>query len=103
MKHGHSTTKSGKSPTYVSWQKMKERCTNPNHIRYRHYGGRGIGICKQWLENFLTFLNDMGERPAGMTLDRIDINRGYEPSNCRWATVSEQNANRKPWLRKKAV
>lgn len=91
--HGH--TRGRRSPTYVTWQSMLARCTNPRHHAWEHYGGRGIAICDRWL-SFEMFLEDMGERPEGKTLDRKDVNGNYEPGNCRWATGSEQVANQRP-------
>lgn len=88
-KHGMSHT-----VTYKSWQDMKSRCTNPNNKSYKDYGGRGINICATWLNSFMTFLKDMGERPIGdYSLDRIDNSLDYSSSNCRWATRKEQNVN----------
>jgi hypothetical protein len=91
-------TRHGKvgSGAHTSWRGMMERCTNPKNRCYRLYGGRGIGVCDRWADGrfgFLNFLADMGERPRGKTLDRIDCNVGYQPSNCRWATPTEQHLN----------
>jgi hypothetical protein len=84
------------SGAYRSWQKMRNRCLNPNTIQYKWYGGCGISICERW-ESFENFLNDMGERPAGTSLDRFPNPAGnYEPSNCRWATPKQQANNRRP-------
>lgn len=86
----------GKKPsrTYVSWQGMKTRCLNPNSSDYPRYGGRGITVCDEWL-GFQRFLADMGERPAGCTLDRIEADGNYELGNCRWATYKVQRANQR--------
>lgn len=98
FKHGH-TLDYKTSPEYESWRGMKERCFNPKNKKYADYGGRGITVCSRWADpesGFSDFLADMGKRPEGLTLDRIRVNEGYSPSNCRWATWSEQMKNRRP-------
>jgi hypothetical protein len=91
-KHGRT----GRSdPTYSSWQSMKTRCTNPRSEQYPTYGGRGIRVTPAWLD-FSAFIADMGERPPGTTLDRWpNVNGDYEPGNCRWATMREQENNKR--------
>lgn len=80
------------TPTYKSWAHMKERCANPDCRQFKWYGAKGISVCARWLQ-FNNFFTDMGVRPNGTTLDRIDSTRGYEPGNCRWATSKEQQRN----------
>lgn len=80
---------------YKSWSSMRERCLNQDHKSYRAYGGRGITICDRWLESVVSFRIDMGDPPRGMSLDRIDVNGNYEPANCRWATGTEQQRNKR--------
>jgi len=85
------------TPEYRSWQMMKSRCRNPNNASYKNYGGRGIKICKRWINSFENFLKDMGPRPSAQhTLDRKNNDGNYTPKNCQWATKKEQVANRRP-------
>lgn len=93
IKHGHAKA-SGFSATYNTWRGMTDRCGNPNNTAYAHYGAKGIAVCHRW-SDFSAFLADMGERPEGMTLDRIDGSKGYSKDNCRWASAKEQAENRK--------
>lgn len=83
------------SPEYSSWRNMKKRCTNVNNVEYPRYGGSGITVCARWLTSFKHFLEDMGPRPTGHSLDRIDSTKGYCPSNCRWANGVTQSRNQK--------
>lgn len=95
VRHGHYV--GGKpSPTYVVWQSMVARCCNPNDTGYFRYGARGVKIDRRWREDFREFLKDMGERPDGLTIDRWPNPFGhYQPGNCRWATMTEQNRNKR--------
>lgn len=80
---------------YSTWNNMFHRCYNPKCKEYKYYGKRGIKICDAWLYNFCTFVSDMGERPNGMSIDRIDNDGNYEQNNCRWATPLQQSKNRR--------
>ncbi len=95
-KHGHSHKNAATPPTrtYTSWQAMWTRCTKESSDNFKYYGANGITVCERW-KDFGAFLCDMGERPAGTSIDRIDNSRGYKPGNCRWATPKQQALNRR--------
>lgn len=88
--HGYS-----KTPLYAVWKTMRARCSNPNNKSWENYGGRGIKVCDRWQSSYENFLADVGERPPGLTLDRIDPDGDYEPGNVRWATWHVQRINRR--------
>lgn len=93
LTHGESVRR---TPEYVAWLGMRQRCTNTRNKRYKYYGARGIGICRAWLDDYGSFLAAVGRRPAkGYSIDRIKNNRGYVPGNVRWATQTVQVRNRR--------
>jgi hypothetical protein len=91
-KHGHAK-KGSYSKTYMIWESMRARCANANNKRYLRYGGRGISVCDRW-NDFSLFLEDMGEAPKGLSIERIDNNLGYSPQNCKWASHADQCRNK---------
>ena len=96
VKHGHRVG-GRRTPTYITWDSMIARCHRPSHPYWYCYGGRDIQVCRRWRgpNGFRNFLQDLGERPAGMTLDRIRVDGDYTPGNVRWATLKEQRWNRR--------
>lgn len=95
LEYGRQQRARGLPPLYHTWKAMRQRCENVRHHHYRWYGAIGVKVCERW-RKFENFVADMGDRPPGMSLDRIDPVGDYEPSNCRWATALEQRHNRRP-------
>lgn len=93
-KHGKART-----PIYIIWRSIVQRCTNKNCASYKDYGGRGITMCDSWRNSFVNFYKDMGDVPKGMSIERIDNDEGYNPKNCRWATKLEQASNKRTTVR----
>lgn len=94
--HGNATHGLSRTPEHMIWLQIKQRCLNPKNKRFPYYGGRGITICPEWASDFLAFLRDVGKRPRkGLTLDRIDNSKGYEPGNVHWTDWVAQSTNRR--------
>lgn len=96
-RHGHCRKMQGtkRSPLWIVWMGIRQRCANPRNRAWSMYGGRGIVMCQRWMDSFEAFVEDMGSRPPGTSIDRIDPNGHYEPGNCRWATDKEQGRNKR--------
>jgi hypothetical protein len=94
----HGDTAGGRiAVEHKCWASMKARCLNPSALNFKHYGGRGITVCDEWVDDYEAFLAHVGRRPSSQhSLDRVDNERGYEPGNVRWATKTEQARNRRP-------
>ncbi len=93
--HGQSRIGGRQNPTYMSWHCMINRCYNPHDKSFGHYNGRGITVCDEWRYSFPAFVRDMGERPAGKTIERLNNDAGYSPGNCVWAGAIAQSSNKR--------
>lgn len=100
--HGQSRKGAKNHREYLIWSHMKDRCYNKKNAAFKNYGGRGISICERWRNSFAAFLNDMGTCPVGLTLNRVDNDGDYKPSNCNWTTYESQNRNRRDNVNLKA-
>lgn len=94
-KESNTTHNMSRTRTYKTWISMRSRCNNPTDKFYEYYGARGITVCKEWDESFEVFYSDMGDQPDGLSIDRIDNNKGYSKENCRWATSETQQRNKR--------
>jgi hypothetical protein len=91
----HGGARGSLSRTYIAWRSMKQRCSDPNCIGWADYGGRGISVCERWANSYADFLSDMGEKPTGYSIERIDVNGNYCLENCKWIPLSEQSKNKR--------
>ena len=105
MKHGESNSVTGeRTPEYIAWKAINQRCYNLNALQYKNYGARGIKVCDRWKDDFNNFLVDMGRRPSEKhSIDRINVHGDYEPGNCKWSDITEQNRNKRICIMNKIV
>lgn len=101
VRNGLATKRHGetRTATYKTWISMKARCLNPSDQAYDNYGGRGITVCERWINSYELFVEDMGKRPSGASIERINVDGNYEPTNCIWATQKQQNRNKRCTIR----